>query len=170
MTIRPARFGDIPRLAELMQEMYERSIYRDDCELDIKATKAMLMQAIQRHGGQYDGSTLLLVAEGSGTVEGFIIAALSRLYGIGTKLMAADTHFYVSPGSYPRNAFRLIEGFTAWAEGNKRVIEIDLCATDAVGEFRRTEKLYRRKGFKPFGVILSKRINETKDRTDVQSI
>ncbi len=161
--IRPAKFGDIPRLVELIQEMYERSIYRDDCDLDIKATKAMLMQAIQRHGGKYDGSTLVLVAEENGTVKGFIIAALSRLYGIGTKLMASDTHFYISPGSYPRNAFRLIAGFQEWAEANERVIEIDLCATDAVGEFRRTEKLYRRMGFEPFGVILSKRINATKD-------
>ncbi len=49
------------------------------------------------------------------------------------------------------------------------MIEIDLCATDAVGDFRRTEKLYRRMGFKPFGVILSKRVNTTETK-NVQSI
>ncbi len=159
MTCRPAKFGDIPRLAELMYEMYKKSIYRRDCEFDERAAKALLMRCIQRHGGQQDGSTFVFVAERAGVVEGFIIAALSRLYGIGTKLLAADTHFYVSKRAHARDAFKLIEAYKAWAAENDQVIEIDVCATDAVGEFRRTEKLYRRLGFEPFGVILSKRVN-----------
>ncbi len=148
--------------------MYLRSIYRDDCEFDEKAAKALLMRCIQRHGGRQDGSTFVFVAERDGVVEGFIIAALSRLYGIGTKLMAADTHFYVSKRAHARDAFKLIDAYTAWATANEQVIEINVCATDAVGEFRRTEKLYRRKGFSPFGVILSMRVNGT-ETSNVQS-
>lgn len=147
-----------------MAEMYQRSIYVHDCEFDEKATKALLVRAIQRHGGRQDGSTFVFVAERDGMVEGFIIAALSRLYGIGTKLLAADTHFYVSKRAHPRDAFKLIAAYEAWAAANEEVIEIDLCATDAVGEFRRTEKLYRRMGFELFGVILSKRVNTTETR------
>ena len=161
MTCRPAKFGDIPRLAELMREMYERSIYRHDCDFDEKAAKALLMRCIQRHGGTQDGSTCLFVADRAGIAEGFIIAVLSRLYGIGTKLGAADTHFYVSGRAHARDAFKMIGAYRAWAAGNNQVIEINLCATDAVGEFQRTEKLYRRLGFEPFGVILSMRVNTT---------
>ncbi len=164
MSVRKARFGDIQRLAELMREMYERSIYRDDCEFDEKAAKALLVRGIQRHGGCQDGSTFVFVAERAGVVEGFIVAALSRLYGIGTKLLAADTHFYVSKRAHARDAFKLIGAYDAWAAENREVIEIDLWATDAVGDFRRTEKLYRRMGFEPFGVVLSKRVNTTESK------
>lgn len=157
--IRPAKFGDIPRLAELMREMYDRSVYVDDCDVDDKAAKALLMRAIQRHGGAQDGSTLVYVADRDGVPEGFMIAALSRLYGIGTKLAAADTHFYVSERAHGRDAFLMIAAYKEWAISNENVIEVNLCATDAVGEFRRTEKLYRRMGFEPFGVILTMRVN-----------
>ncbi len=147
-----------------MAEMYEKSIYRDDCEFDEKAAKALLVRSIQRHGGRQDGSMFVFVAERAGVVEGFIIAALSRLYGIGTKLLAADTHFYCSQRAHARDAFKLIGAYKAWAAENEQVIEIDLCATDAVGDFRRTEKLYRRMGFQPFGVILSMRVNTTETK------
>lgn len=152
-----------------MLEMYERSIYTEVCDFDEKAAKALLVRCIQRHDGGHDGSTCLFVAERAGVVEGFIIAALSRLYGIGTKLSASDTHFYVSSRAHARDAFKLIAAYKAWAVRSLQVIEITVCATNAVGEFRRTEKLYRRLGFEPFGVILSKRVNITESK-DVQSV
>lgn len=166
MTIRAAKYGDIPRLTELMIEMYGRSIYRESCGLDIKETKALLMRCIQRNGGKVAGCTLVNVAERAGVVEGFMIAALSKAYGCGTKLIAADTHFYVSSRALARDAFKLIDAFDAWWTSNPEVIEGDLCATDAVGEFRRTEKLYRRKGYGPFGVILVKRVNREQRSVD----
>ena len=171
MMVRRAKFGDIPSITVLMREMYARSIYRDDCDFDEKETKALLMRCIQRHGGAQDGSTFVFVADRSGMVAGFIIAGLSKLYGIGTKLSASDTHFYVTSRAHARDAFKLIIAYETWAEANDQVIEINLCATNAIGEFRRTEKLYRRLGFKPFGVILSKRVNttETKNVQSVQS-
>ena len=156
---RKANYGDIPGIVALMIEMYKRSIYRQDCEFDEREAKALLVRSIQRHGGRQDGSTFVFVAEREDVVQGFIIAALSRLYGIGTKLGAADTHFYVSGRAHARDAFKLIAAYEAWATENEQVIEINLCATDAVGEFERTEKLYRRLGFEPFGVVLSKRVN-----------
>ncbi len=139
--------------------MYERSIYTEDCDFDEKAAKALLMRCIQRHGGAQDGSTCLFVADRSGVAEGFFIGVLSRLYGIGTKLAASDTHFYVSKHAHARDAFKMINAYRKWAAENRQVIEINLCATDAVGEFKRTEKLYRRCGFEQFGVILSMRVN-----------
>ncbi len=169
MSVRKAKFGDITRLAALMREMYEKSIYRDDCDFDEKAAKALLVRSIQRHGGRQDGSMFVFVAERANVVEGFIIAVLSRLYGIGTKLLAADTHFYVSKRAHGRDAFKLIGAYDAWATENEQVIEIDLCATDAVGDFRRTEKLYRRMGFELFGVVMTKRVNTTETRNERHS-
>lgn len=166
--IRSAKFGDIPALTALMREMYEHSIYRHDCEFDERATKALLMRCIQRHGGRQDGSTFVFVAERNGVVAGFMIAVLSRLYGIGTKLGACDTHFYVTSRAHARDAFKLIDAYQEWASENDQVIEINMCATDAVGKFTRTYKLYQRKGFKQFGVILSKRVN-TMESKNVQS-
>ena len=164
--IRAAKFGDIPRLTELMREMYERSIYCEDAQVAEKEPKAMLMRSIQRHGGQQDGSTFVFVAVRDEVVQGFLIAALSRSYAILDKLGAADTHFYVAKGAHPRDAFKMIIAFKIWATENKQVIEINLCATDAVGEFERTEKLYKRLGFVPFGVVLHQRVN-TSETSDV---
>ncbi len=161
MTVRLAKFGDIPRLTELCVEMYGRSIYQDICAIDEKAAKAMFMRAIQRQGGKHEGSTLVPVAERDDVVEGFMVAVLTRIFGIGDALAASDTHFYVSSRAHARDAFLMIDAFEEWAL--PVAVELDLCAIDGVGEYQRTEKLYKRKGYVPYGAILTKRVNGVKN-------
>ena len=106
----------------------------------------------QRHGALSDGGTLVLVSECEGVIKGFVIGILDRVYHIGTKLMATDLFTFNSPDGDPRDGLRLIDGLIAWAESN-HVIEIKLGAVDAVGDFERTAKVFRRRGLKQSGVI-----------------
>ena len=49
--IRAAKFGDIPAIHEMIVEGHARSRYADSSEVSERRTKALIMQAIQRHGG-----------------------------------------------------------------------------------------------------------------------
>jgi len=151
MTIRAAKFGDIPALAALMCEMHARSCYAGRAELDLKATKGLFFNAIQRHGGSVAGSTLANVAERDGTVEGFLIGVLDNCYHVLVELMATDLFTYVSERGDPRDAIRLLEAFMKWAKANPRVIEVRLGATNAIGDFERTAVLYKRIGLEQCG-------------------
>lgn len=151
MTIRSAKFGDIPRLTELMQEMHTRSCYAARATLDVKATKALFMASIQRHGSHHVGGTSVEVAEKDGVVEGFLIGILDRCYHVLSQLMATDLFFYLSERGDPRDAMRLLNGFVTWAKGNPAVIEVRMGATNAIGDFERTSVLYRRAGLERCG-------------------
>ena len=51
MTVRAAKFTDIPRITDLLVEAHGRSRLADsDCKVDMAYTKAMLMRLMQRHG------------------------------------------------------------------------------------------------------------------------
>lgn len=158
MSVRPAKFSDIPRLYALLQEGYERSKYREHGTVDEKATKALLMQTVQRHGLKTAGGTCAFVSESGGIVDGMIVGALNRVYFIGSKLMAQDVFFYTSALANPRSAGALLDAFIAWAVANENVFEIKPSATDIIGDPRRVEKLYLRKGFRQCGAIFERRI------------
>ena len=156
--IRPARFGDVPGIFALFQEMYRASPYVGQDAIDERHTKALIVSSIQRHGALSDGGTLVLVSECEGVIKGFVIGILDRVYHIGTKLMATDLFTFNSPDGDPRDGLRLIDGLIAWAESNPAVIEIKLGAVDAVGDFERTAKVFRRRGLKQSGVIYQRSI------------
>lgn len=153
MSVRPARFGDIPALYALMEEMHGRSIYRDVDEIDERECKRLFMGCIQRHGQTNEGGCLVLVAERDGKVEGFIIGMLDRLYHVGRKLVATDLFFYVSERGDPRDAGRLLDEMIAWAAGAKNVVAIRPGITDAIDPDCRARALYERRGFRKAGVI-----------------
>lgn len=160
MTVRPARFGDIPILTELLEQAYRRSKYRDRTPVSIKEAKALLVQAIQRHGLAAAGGACVFVSEHDGAVDGFISGLLDRVYHIGEKLSATDFFFYVAPDGSPASAGGLIDAFVDWALGIEAVIEIRLGATDIIQDYERTAALYRRKGFIQTGVIYERRTDE----------
>lgn len=159
MTIRPAKFGDIPRMAELLAEMHALSCYADRGTFEVRELKGFLMTSIQRHGGSNPGATLVLVAEKAGAVEGFLIGLLDRAYHLMKELYATDIFFWLSARADPRDAIRLIETFMKWAEQNPRVIEVRLGITDAIGDFERIAVLYRRLGLQQTGVMYGKRFD-----------
>jgi len=156
--IRPAAFGDIPRLAELLGEMHARSVYAGRAELDVREAKALMLRSIQRHGGRRAGSTLVMVAATDGVVHGFLLGLLDRVYHVLGALLATDVFFYVDGHGDPRDARRLLRALMAWADTNPAVIEVRMGATGAIGDWRRTEKLYQRAGMHQAGVIYERRI------------
>ena len=160
MTVRPAKFGDINRLAELLEQGYQRSKYRDRGSIIIKETKALLVNAIQRHGLKSAGGSCVFVSEHDGLVDGFIAGLLDRVYHIGDKLSATDFFFYVAPDGSPTSAGGLIDAFIDWALDIETVAEIRLAATDIIQDYERTAALYRRKGFTQTGVIYERRTDE----------
>jgi hypothetical protein len=146
--VRAAKFGDIPRLKELMVDLYQRSSYAR-FTLDLDHFKALCFEAIR------SGAMCLFVADGKngGPVEGFLLGTTARLYQVGKELCATDMLFYVADGADRRAAGRLMDAFIAWAKANPKVVEITMGATDAVADYRRTAKLYARKGLRQEGVI-----------------
>lgn len=157
--IRRAAFGDIPRLAEIVVENHARSVYAGRCGVDIKLTKSLIIQAIQRDKLKTAGGTCAFVSERKGAVDGFIVGTLDRVYHIGTKLMAMDMFFVAGATSTLREAGALLDAYIAWGFSCPDVIEINLSATTVVGPTDRIEKLFRRKGFVRSGVIYERSVH-----------
>lgn len=147
--IRPAKFGDIPRLAELMAQMHQASVYADRTQVDPKYVKSFLMRFIQRHGGQHEGGTAVYVADNGETVTGFIIGLLDRIYHIGEKLMAVDVFWY----GEGREMLKLLDAYIEWASAVPNVIEIKLSETDAINDGDGVRAVYARRGFRQCGTI-----------------
>jgi len=156
--IRPAKFADIPAMARLLDEMFQQSIYVGHDEPDMKVAKGLLMHALQRHGSPGYSGTNVMVADAGGTVEAMLVGVTDRVYHIGHLMTATDLYYYASPRAGARAAIELIDNFLDWAESNPKVVEICLGATNAVGDYNRTEVLYRRKGLEQMGVMYGKLI------------
>lgn len=158
--IRPAKFGDIPRLYALLYEGYERSKYREHMAVDAKATKALLMNAIQRHGLKREGGMCVFVSEHGGVVDGMVVGTLNRVYFIGSKLMAQDVFLYTARGANPSSASDLFDAYVDWGMANESVFEIKASASDIIGDVDRVEALYRRKGFIRCGSVFERRVEQ----------
>lgn len=153
--IRPAKFGDINALVELMKEGHARSKYAGRDEVDVKEAKALLMASIQRHGLKREGGTCVFVTD---QVDGFMMGMVDRVYHVGTKLVAQDLFYYAREGVKPQDAVGLLGAYLDWAESIPNVIEIRNGVTDIIGDVERVEALYRRRGFTRCGVIMERKI------------
>lgn len=155
VTVRAAKFADIPRLTDLMIEIHAASKYAGKVDVDVKHTKAMFMAMIQRHGGKHDGATLVNVVENrDGAVAGFMVGLLDRVYHVGAMLAAKDAFLYVQRGrAGALDAARLIDAYVAWASENSKVYEINLSWTDTMPGADRVDSLYVAKGFTRCGAI-----------------
>lgn len=153
--IRPAKFGDIPRLVDLVREMHARSVYAD-LTLDVKETKATLVQAIQRHGK----ATCVFVADAGGGVEGFIVGLTDRIHGIAVERYATDWLFYASPLAGARAAVGLLDAFLGWAETAPGVVMVRLGVSgDVLGDdWPRVGRLYERRGLRQDGAMYTRRM------------
>src|SRR5690606_34787679 len=104
MSVRDAKFIDIPRLAQLMEQAHKRSIYAKTATFDLVEAKRLAAQAIQRHGHTNNGGSLVLVSEQNGIVEGFMIGMLDNVYPCLAELMATDLLFIFSDHANPHDA------------------------------------------------------------------
>lgn len=157
--IRDAKFADVMALTALLCEAHARSKYAGLGNVDMAEAKRLLCASIQRHGGQHDGATLVLVAEDADKrLCGLFLGMLQRVYHIGDILEATDVFFYLAEGADPRDAKRMLDTFTAWAEGAPKVVTIRHGVTDIMGDHERTERLFRRRGMARSGVIYERRV------------
>lgn len=119
--------------------------------MQIKRFKDLCLHSIR------SGNGCVFVGEVDGVIEGFLIGMVDDLYHVLQPKYATDIFFYVSDRDQT-SATGLIDAFVNWAEQVPDVVSIRLGATDAVKTYKRTEKMYIRKGFVQEGVMYEKRI------------
>ncbi|MCH8134802.1 MAG: hypothetical protein IIB77_02350 [Proteobacteria bacterium] len=157
MSVRAAKFVDIPRIAELGADAHKRSIYAQITTFDDVLAKQLCARSLQRHAQQNYGGTLFLVSETAGEVRGFIIALIDLVYPCFSGLVVTDLAFAFTENAEPRDAAKIILRVIRWAEANPKVIEVHLGVTDAIGgDWKRVGKLYERLGFEQCGGMFRK--------------
>jgi len=160
--IRPGKAADAHKLALLMQEGYERSVYRDLGGIDLKEARALFVRCVQGMGRKAAGGTMLAVAEtDDGEIEGFIAGQVAPVYHVGTKLAASEIYWYVSPRAPAAAGLALLDTFIGWAERNPDVVVIKCGATDVIADvvWKDVGKLYARRGLRLCGGIYERRID-----------
>lgn len=168
MSVRVAKFVDIPRIAELSAEAHERSIYADLTAFDDVLAKQLCARSLQRHGQLNYGGTLFLVSETDDEVRGFIIGLIDLVYPCLTGLMVTDLIFSFAENADPRDASLMVRRIILWAESNPKVIEVHLGVTDAIGDdWKRVAKLYERLGLEQCGGMFRKLIQH-EESLDIQ--
>lgn len=153
--IRPAKHVDILRLTELMHEMHARSRYATRDEPVEQLFKTICMQAIRGHGL---GNACFMVAVTGDRVEGLILGAVDRIYGIGRKLWAFDQFFYATDAVEPMDPLRLAAAFDSWWQAVPNCIEARPSTNNVIGDFTRTDKIWERLGYTRDGTLFSKEL------------
>lgn len=157
--VRPAKFADVIAMRALLVAAHAQSVYAERCGVDLDYAQKLLVQSVHATEKRCAGGTCAFVAESQrpGEVDGFIIGMLDRVYLIGDKLVAQDM-FYLAPTASAGDGLKLFDRYLEWAMSNPRVIEIQASATAVIEPTSRVEKLFKRRGFEPFGVIYRKGI------------
>ena len=156
MTLRAARFADIPRIVELMGEMHEASKYAELDTVDEQAAHRLIAQCVQRHGHKHDGGSFVTVIEKDGQIEGFVVGILDRVYHIGKHLSANDVFLFCSSKAAPASGLALFKAYLNWAMAIPKVRVIKASWTDAVPGAERMAQVYEKKGFTRTGEIFER--------------
>jgi hypothetical protein len=163
MTIRAAKFEDIPVIETMLHEMHAASKYRGRVEISDKAMRALLMGAVAGQNQNGPQASYARIAEQGGKPVGFMIGTLGRIYFIGDKLMAQDMFLYTRKGAEFGHTTALIDGYVAWAKSNRKVIEIVLSWNDTLPGAKRVAKVYERAGFRRNGEMFELRTDQGSD-------
>lgn len=146
--------SDLPRAYALLLEMQTKSKYAGIVDVDEATAKALLINAVKRHGGTNNGGFCFFVIEAMGKIEGFIIGLLDRVYHIGNRLVANDVYLYCTKDAPRMASSRLIDAYVKWALDNPKVHEIKASWQDALGSNGKImDKMLQRKGFRACGSI-----------------
>lgn len=155
MTVRFAKFGDIPPLKKLAAEMHARSKYAALATMDDAALRHILQSSINALGRR---AACWVSTDEADRPTGFLVAVTDRVFGIARELYASDVLFYVGAGGKARDAGDLLDTLLVWADAHPGVIETRLGVHDAVGdEWERVGALYERKGLVRNGAMYVKR-------------
>ena len=156
MSVRDAKFQDVPAMVDLLQMQFRKSHYFRDgtVNVDEAETKRLLVTGIQRHGGRFGGNTFIQVAETDGMVTGLILGTLARVYSIGDKLMATDLFWTANGNVDPRDPIKLMQNMVRWAWESPHVIEVRVGATAVIEEkAERVAVALERIGMQAYGLI-----------------
>jgi hypothetical protein len=155
MSVRLAKFGDIPPLKLLAKEMHARSKYAAVATMDDGALRNILHSSINAAGKR----AACFVSVGDDDIPtGFLVAVTDRVFGIARELYASDVLFYVGISGRARDAGELLDTFLAWVDAHPGVIETRLGVHDASGDdWERVGALYERKGLVRNGAMYVKR-------------
>lgn len=145
--IRPAKTTDVWALADIIEAGCARSRYAGHGTVDKKLARTMLAQAVQRHGGQTEGSTFLMVNECDDRIDAFIFASLGRIYNVLDILASCDHYLLGLVDCDARALGRLFRAYVEWADGNPRVFEIGASWADTIPETEVITRLFERNGF-----------------------
>lgn len=156
--VRAAKFGDIWGIYSIIVESHERSRYAKVCKVDEKRCKALLVQAIQRHGGTTEGATFVAVAAVEDRIEGFIIAVLQPLYLIGDVLEASDMFWVARIGAHGSTAGRLVKAMHKWVPPG---VFVRQGITDIINDLALPGRLLEQHGMRLTGHIYEKRKETT---------
>lgn len=148
--LRVAKFADIPAIYEIIAEAHARSRYKDITGIDERGTKGLIMQSIQRHGGDTVGSTFVAVADTGERVEGFIIGVLQPLYLIGDTIEATDLFWLCRPGAHALTAKRLLAAMHKWVPPSAIIRHGN---TDAITSAEASGRILRQVGLRQTGQV-----------------
>lgn len=157
MLVRRAKFADIIKLWALMQEAHQRSRYADKTELDERLFKSTCVECLRGHSEKVNTSCAFVSEDEDGLITGFILGITDNVYHFGKNRYASDLVTYVKSG-HEGAGVELYREFLDWAENAPGVINIRLGATDVIGDYRKTEILFKRHGFIQEGVLYRKEI------------
>jgi hypothetical protein len=160
--IRAANFADIPGIVMFLQSAYSRSHYATEgvVNIDVRETKRLLVQSIQRHSHKTGGGCWVLVSETDGVLTGLLLGTLARVYVIGDKLMATDLFWATSPMADPRDAGNMMRSFIQWAKSCPDVVEFKCGTTAIIGSPEEGGSILKRLGFEEYGRIYRATIKE----------
>ena len=152
MSVRAAKFVDIPRIVEIMAEGHARSRFAS-CTPDVIEAKQLLVRCIQRHGHTNYLGSMVLVSERDGVVQGFVVAILDAVYPCLKELRVTDLFFIFGDKASPRDAMQMVKQLIAWGRDNPKCVETFLSVNDAIGDWRRIGKIYERAGLEKCGAM-----------------
>ncbi len=161
MTVRAAKFVDIPQMVLLLEEGYRRSIYAGKATFDDQEANQLIRRALPRHGHTNNGGSMVMVSESNGMVDGLMIGLLDNVYPCLKELVATDLLFIQAEHANPRDGVLMLKNLIAWAEANPRVIEIHLGVASTVGDWERTAQLYERLGLERCGAMFRKEFDRS---------
>lgn len=146
--IRPAKSVDAFALVSILQERHPETRYAVDVPIDEPIARKFLASCVQRHGGQTEGSTFIMVHEDAeGQPDAFVLGILARVYAIGTRLAASDVFLLGRKSANTRVLMRLLDRYIAWADANPRVYEIGVSWADSIPGNNGLIPALKRRGF-----------------------
>lgn len=153
--IRDAKFADIPGIVSLLRDAYQKTHYARSgiASIDEKEAKRLLVNAIQRHGGENGGACFVQVSETNGVIAGFILGTLTRVYVIGDMLMGSDLFWLAAPNVDPADPMKLMRNMVEWAKSSPYCVEVTCATTAIMQDPEKAGVIMKRLGFEPHGRI-----------------